>query len=160
MLKVVSSKPLYIVLRVLLGGVFVYAGILKLADPAAFAQAIDGYGLVSWRMANLISRSLPVLEILSGIGLIFDVRGSLGMIVAQLLGFMGVLAYGIHMGLDVDCGCFGPSDPGAGAHGGLWGTLVRDMFMFAACLIIFWQRRVAGYFPRPLFRFNPFKTTE
>ena len=143
-----------------MGGLFVYAGATKIVDPDAFAMAIDGYGLVSWRMANFIARVLPVIEIVSGFGLIFDVRGALGMIVAQLLGFVCVLTYGIYMGLDVDCGCFGPSDPGAGEAGGLWGTLIRDMFMFAACLLIYWQRRLVGFTPRSPLRFFSSTKTE
>lgn len=159
MLKLFSSKTLYLVLRIILGGLFVYAGVTKLSDTAAFAQAIDGYGLVTWRMANLIAKTLPILEVASGLGLIFDVRGALGMIVVQLLGFMGVLAYGIHMGLDVDCGCFGPSDSG-GESGGLWPTLIRDMLMFAACLLIYWQRRCAGIDLRSLIPPRIFRKTE
>ncbi|QJB56228.1 MauE/DoxX family redox-associated membrane protein [Pseudodesulfovibrio sp. zrk46] len=152
MKKIFTSKLLYLALRIALGGVFVYAGLSKITDPDGFAMAIDGYGLVSWRIANLLARVLPVVEIVSGLGLIFDVRGALGMIVAQLLGFVCVLAYGIHMGLDVDCGCFGPNDPGAGEPGGLWGTLIRDLLMLGACLLMYWQRRIAGFVPRSLVR--------
>lgn len=148
MKALLSSRWLYLILRIVLGGLFVYAGGLKLADPQAFAIAVDGYGLVTWRMANLIARILPVVEIMAGIGLILDIRGALGVIVVQLLGFMGVLAYGIHMGLDIDCGCFGPSDSGEPVS--LWETMFRDVLMLAACLIMYVQRRVAGFEPRPL----------
>lgn len=148
MKKILSSTVLYFLLRVAIGGLFVYAGATKLTDVLGFAATIDEYGLVSWRMANLIARTLPVIEIVTGLGLIFDIRGSLGAIVVQLLGFVGVLAYGIHLGLDVDCGCFGPADSTAGEHGGLWGTLIRDLFMLGACLLIYAQRRLAGFRPR------------
>ena len=160
MLKVITSKPLYLIIRVILGGLFVYAGATKVGDPQAFAMAIDEYGLVTWRMANLIARVLPPVEIVAGLGLIFDIKGSLGIIVAQLLGFMAVLAYGIYMGLDVDCGCFGPSDSPDGDGSGLWGTLIRDMLMFGACLFMYWQRRVAGFVPRSPFHLISSKNTE
>lgn len=150
MRNIIHSPILYFLLRLVLGGLFVYAGTVKLLDTGAFAEAIDGYGLVTWRMANLLSNALPMLEIVSGIGLILDVRGALGMIVAQLLGFMAVIGYAIHMGLDVDCGCFGPSDAASGGSGGLWQTLWRDMLMFGACLLLYWQRRAAGLIPRRL----------
>jgi len=160
MKKIITSKLLYLALRVVLGGVFIYAGATKIVDVDGFAMAIDGYGLVSWRMANLLARTLPVIEIVTGLGLILDVRGALGMIVAQLLGFVSVLVYAISMGLDVDCGCFGPNDPGAGESGGLWETLIRDMLMIAACLFIYWQRRLAGFIPRSLLRLFPLSKTE
>lgn len=150
MMKVLKSRVVYLAIRVILGSIFIYAGATKLMDVGGFANAIDGYGLVSWKIANLIARVLPVVEILAGLGLFFDVRGSLGTIVVQLLGFMGVLVYAIAKGLDVDCGCFGPNDPGAGSEGGLWGTLIRDMLMFGACLMMYLQRKVAGFVPRSL----------
>lgn len=154
MKKVITSKPLNLAIRVVIGGLFIYAGVLKLLDTVAFAQAVDGYGLVTWRMANLIANTLPVLEIISGLGLIFNIRGALGLVVAQLLGFMILLGYAIYMGLDVDCGCFGPSDTAGAEPDRPLSALIRDMLMFAACLFIYWQRRVAGIIPRSLFPLN------
>jgi len=156
MRKFLTAKPLYLGLRIIIGLLFIYAGVSKLTDPGAFAQAIDGYGLVTWRMAKMLSYVLPVVEVVSGLGLILDVRGSLGMIVAQLLGFMGVLIYAIALGLDVDCGCFGPEEPGSGS-GNAWEALIRDMLMFGACLLMYWQRRAACFAPRTLFRLLSFK---
>ena len=108
MKKILASPSLYLLLRAVVGGLFILAGALKLADTAAFAMAIDNYGLVSWSTAKLLSRVLPVVEILSGLGVLLDVKGALGLIVAQLLLFVGVVGYAVHLGLDVDCGCFGP----------------------------------------------------
>lgn len=145
-----GAKPLYIVIRVILGAVFIYAGATKIGDPAGFAMAIDEYGLVSWRMANLIAKTLPIIEIISGLGLILDIRGALGMLVAQLLGFVAILSYAIYFGLDIDCGCFGPSDPSAPESGSLWETLIRDLIMLGACVLLYWQRWAMGYVPRSL----------
>ena len=148
MRKLFMAKPLYLALRLILGLLFLYAGISKLVDPGAFAIAIDGYGLVSWSMAKNLAYGLPVIEVVTGLGLVLDVFGALGMIVAQLLGFMGVLLYAISLGLDVDCGCFGPEDSAGVGSGSVWEALIRDMLMFGACLLIYWQRRAAGFVPR------------
>lgn len=152
MLKIVASRKVYFVLRLVLGGLFVYAGILKLMDTTAFAVSIDGYGLVTWRMAKLLSTVLPAVEILTGVALVFDVKGSLGAIVAQLLVFIAVLSYAVYMGLDVDCGCFGSGESTSGHSAGLWPTIIRDLLMLAACLLMYWQRRVSGLRPRWLTR--------
>ncbi|MGL1860948.1 MAG: DoxX family protein [Pseudodesulfovibrio sp.] len=160
MKKYLASKPLYLVLRVILGGLFIYAGYLKLADVGAFAQAIDGYGLVTWSTAKLLSKTLPVLEILAGLGLILDIKGALGTIVALLLGFMILIGYAIYMGLDVDCGCFGPSDSVAGDSSGLWQTLYRDVAMFAGCLLLYWQRAASCFAVRRLISLNFLKKGE
>jgi uncharacterized membrane protein YphA (DoxX/SURF4 family) len=153
MKRIITSKQLYFILRLVIGGVFIYAGVLKLADPGSFARAIDDYGLVSWSLAKVLARVLPAVEVASGVGLIINVRGALGLVVAQLLVFMAVVFYAIHLGLDVDCGCFGPSEQGAD-NGGLMQTMVRDVFMFGACLLMYWQRKAIGVLPRPLFRWS------
>ena len=160
MKKYLASKLLYHTLRVILGGLFIYAGYLKLSDVGAFAQAIDGYGLVTWSTAKLLSKTLPVLEILAGLGLILDIKGALGTIVALLLGFMILIGYAIYMGLDVDCGCFGPSDSVAGDSSGLWQTLYRDIAMFAGCLFIYWQRTASCFPLRRLSSLNFLKKGE
>jgi uncharacterized membrane protein YphA (DoxX/SURF4 family) len=152
-------RVVYGVARLGLGAVFVYAGALKLMDPMAFAQAIDAYGLVSWGTAKVLARVLPAVEVAAGAGLILDLRGALGLIVAQLLVFMGVVAYGMYMGLDVDCGCFGPSGlpPGitpsspspANGLGESARTMIRDAVMLATCLLLYRLRRTLGVRPRP-----------
>ncbi|MUM77306.1 DoxX family membrane protein [Pseudodesulfovibrio sp. F-1] len=147
----------YLALRLGLGGAFVYAGVLKLMDPMAFAAAIDGYGLVSWSTAKTLARVLPAVEVVTGAGLVFDIRGALGLVVAQLLVFMGVLAWAMHLGLDVDCGCFGPSGlppgitppPPSDGLGETARAMIRDAAMLAAGGLILWLRRILGVRPRP-----------
>ncbi|QGY39746.1 DoxX family protein [Pseudodesulfovibrio cashew] len=160
MLKILDSKLVYRAIGLIVGGVFVFAGISKAGHPDALAATIDGYGLVSWGMATVIARVLPVVEIVSGLALMFDLRGGLGTIVAQLLGFIGVLAYGIHLGLDVDCGCFGPGDPAAAESHDLMPTLIRDVGLLAACLFLYWQRYAAGFAARVPNLSNLFRRTE
>lgn len=148
MKKVFASKYIYFVLRLVVGGVFLYAGATKLTDTMAFAQVIDAYGLVSWGLAKKLAWGLPIFEIITGLGLILDVRGALGMIVAQLLGFMIILLYAIHLGLDADCGCFGSGGTGESATG-LTEAFTRDLFMLGGCVFMYWQRHVADF--RPFF---------
>jgi uncharacterized membrane protein YphA (DoxX/SURF4 family) len=115
--------------RLILAAVFIYAGVTKLADPAAFAVVIAGYGLMPKVLAPLAALGLPALEVLAGIGLVFDVRGSLLAIGGMTVLFLTVLAYGMILGLDVDCGCYGQGDPEAEAYSGLREAFVRDVFL-------------------------------
>ncbi len=82
---------------------------------------------------------LPVIEIVAGIGLACALRGSLRAIAAMLVMFIAVLLYGIHLGLDIDCGCFGPEDPEQ-AYKGLKAALARDVVLMAALLFVYWSR--------------------
>lgn len=147
-----NSKALYTAVRVILGLLFVYAGTLKLMHPEGFAVTINIYGLVSWKMAGFLSYAIPCVEILSGLALVFDVRGALAIIVAQLLGFMVVLVYALYLGLDADCGCFGTPKNTDNAPIGPLHALIRDAAMLAGCALLYFQRRTACFRPWPLGR--------
>ncbi len=104
-LEVLSGRWPYLVGRLLLAGVFVWAGVAKLADPKSFAGVIEAYDLLPGFLVWPMAVGLPVLEILAGVGLAWDVRFSLEVIVGLLLLFIGVLWIGIAKGLAGDCGC-------------------------------------------------------
>lgn len=124
-----------------LGGVFIVAGVLKASDPVVFATLIEAYGLVPGLLLMPVALALIALEIAAGAGLLLGVRGSLEAVTGMLVLFILVLAWGMHLGLDVDCGCFGPGDPEAEAFHGLGTTLLRDLAMLAAATWLFIRRR-------------------
>ena len=132
---------LYRLCRLTLGGIFIYAGGTKLLEPEIFAVLIEAYGIVPEGLLMPVAIGLPFLEVIAGFGLLFEIRGSLALITGLLVFFMVVLGYGIWMGLDVDCGCFGPEDPEAEAFHGLRLSLFRDLVMMVGVFFIFGWRR-------------------
>ena len=142
----------YRLMRWTLGGVFIYAGGTKLAAPTELAVLIDAFGLVPEMLIMPAAHLLPIQEVAGGIGLLFDIEGSLSIIAGLLVLFIGVLSYGVWIGLDVDCGCFGPGDPEAEAFHGLRASLYRDIGMLAVVLIIFGWRAIWNIHPVPLHR--------
>jgi len=134
----------YRVLRWALALVFLYAGALKLADPRSFAVIIEAYGLVPDIFLMPLAVTLPALEVIAAIGLIMDLRGSLAAMSVLLGIFILVLGYGLYMGLDVDCGCFGPEDPEGKAYAGIRPAIYRDLLLAVGILILyawrFWFR--------------------
>jgi hypothetical protein len=80
---------------------------------------------------------LSSLEIIAGAGLILDTHGILGIITGMVILFIAILSYGIHMGLDIDCGCFGPQDPEAKAFHDLRTALYRDFMLMAGVLYLY-----------------------
>ena len=121
--------------RWVLAGIFVYSGSVKLGAPSRFAEIIAGFGLLPDVLIYPVALLLPVIELVAGIGLVFARRGSLLTVGVMLVMFIAVLFYGIHLGLDIDCGCFGPEDPEQ-AYKGLKAALVRDAVMMAAVLFV------------------------
>lgn len=148
-MRILLSRPVQLALRVIIGGVFVVAGYLKLQDPRGFAMVIDGYGLVPGRFDLPLAYGLSWLEVVSGIGLIFNMRWALQLVAAQLVLFIAVLAYGMHIGLDADCGCFGVDDPQGQAYHSMTSSLIRDVVMLIGCGLLLWRRVACNELPRP-----------
>ncbi len=121
---------------------FIFAGAVKLRDPKAFAYAISQYGLVPDGLIPVLALGLPVVELLAGLGLLVNARGSLAVILVMLLGFIGVLGYAIAYDLDVDCGCFTVSE--LAARGSLRAAFFQDLAFLGAALFILWRRRFGG----------------
>jgi len=132
---------LYQLCRCGLGGIFIYAGSVKLLEPTTFAILIEAYGMLPDALLLPVSIALSALEVAAGIGLLFDIRGSLAVITALLGLFIMVTGYGLWMGLDVDCGCFGPEDPEAAAFHGLRATLLRELTLLAVVAFLYGWRR-------------------
>ncbi len=139
-MRLFASETAYRLARWSLGIVFFYAGGSKLLDPQAFAVLIDSYGIIPNPLLMPVAIGLPLLEVVAAVGLMIDVRGSLSAIGALLAVFMAILGYGIWMGLDVDCGCFGPEDPESRAYHGLRLALYRDFAMFAGVIYLYTWR--------------------
>jgi uncharacterized membrane protein YphA (DoxX/SURF4 family) len=130
---------LYHGLRLSLAGIFIYAGLIKLLDPRAFAHAIAQYDLVPETLLPLLAVGLLALELLAGVGLIGEVRGSLTIISVLLLIFLVILGYAAWHNLDIDCGCFTADELDAqhGVRTALW----RDLVMMGATFFLYRRRR-------------------
>ena len=146
------SNTMYRFGRWILGIVFLYSGVSKLIDPQSFAVIIDAFGLVPEMLIDPLAIGLPVLEILVAFGLILDIRGSLTVTTILMALFMAILGYAIHMGLDIDCGCFGPDDPEAEAFHGLRLALCRDGVIMMGIIYLFIWRWKKSVEPIPVTR--------
>ena len=110
----------------LVGFVFAFASLHKIASPAQFARIVENYHILPVILVNPVAVVMPWVELACGLLLLC---GSLRQpSSAVLLGLTGVfiLAVGFNMirGLDFDCGCFGS------AHMPPWRVLVRDFGLF------------------------------
>jgi hypothetical protein len=97
------------IVDVIVGGIFVYAGVLKMLDPVQFANDIDNYKALPWFVSVRFAFYLPWLEIFCGIAVIFRFlyRGGLSILTALILVFIGATIAAKVRGLDITCGCFG-----------------------------------------------------
>jgi uncharacterized membrane protein YphA (DoxX/SURF4 family) len=109
------------------GGIFVYAGILKALDPAQFAADIANFRLLPWPECAALALYLPWLEIVCGAALIVRrLRVAAALVLSALcVVFLVALASAKARGLDIACGCFGSGDAG---------HLLRALLLDAAIL--------------------------
>lgn len=125
-----------LVLRVILGAVFAYAGYVKLRDPwQIFAASIASYELVPMWMGEILAKTFPWFEIVLGAGLIIGWRllAPSATLTALVLLFFNVMLWRAFLqGKEIDCGCFGAGEALT------WKTLVRDGSMLAAALVVVW----------------------
>jgi len=143
-------RGILLVLRIVLGAVFVYAAWVKLFGPhlwplhlepwELFALAISSYDILPLKMVELVARTLPWIELLVGLMLLAGrgLRISSTVISLLLLVFFSLMVKAFAQGKEISCGCFGP-----GEIISAW-TLLRDGSMLAGALVLTWmafQRR-------------------
>lgn len=106
-----TRRILHWVARIVLGGIFIYAGARKMAGVEEFGDSIAGFQVLPFQLVNLVALTLPILEIVLGVMVLAPTTrllrtSSLGLIGLNGL-FIGVLSFAWFRGLAVDCGCFG-----------------------------------------------------
>jgi len=102
-----------IVLRAVLGAVFLYAAYTKLRDPwPLFAASIDAYRVLPEWAVVAVARTLPWLELALGAVLLIGVwLRYTSVAAAAMLGVFLVLMISAYVrGLEISCACFGPDE--------------------------------------------------
>lgn len=140
MKKIVFSTYFYLLFRLILGGIFIFSGIVKLMDPYKFAGIIYEYGILPDLFINPAAIALPLIEIIAGAGLIFNIKYSLEIITLMLIMFIGILWFGILEDLNIDCGCFSADE--ILEQGALYKALYRDFVFVAISVFLFISRRI------------------
>jgi uncharacterized membrane protein YphA (DoxX/SURF4 family) len=146
--KILLSPKLDLIIRLVIGSVFIYAGFIKLIDPKAFAKVISQYDIVPNILLPAVAIGLPAAEFLAGLGLVLNIKGSLAVIFNLLVVFIMVLGYGIFNDMNIDCGCFSSEE--INAHNSLKQALFRDLFMIVAACYLYVYKRIK-------YETNPFR---
>ena len=97
------------IVDLIVGGIFIYAGAIKVLDPVQFAIDIDNYKILPWTISVGLAFYLPWLEILCGLALILRrlYLGGLSILTALVAVFLVATIAAKVRGLDITCGCFG-----------------------------------------------------
>ena len=138
-----GKQVIEVLLRLLIGGLFIYAGVVKIWDfqesgsaTQQFAMEIQNYQLTSWTGAILAAVYLPWLEIFAGLVLVARryYTGGLTVLAGLVAFFIVALGSAWARGLDISCGCFGRSDVAVNYPV----KIAQDVALLAALLLLLW----------------------
>jgi uncharacterized membrane protein YphA (DoxX/SURF4 family) len=139
--------------RLLLGGVFLVAGLLKIPDPAAAVRAVRAYRLLPEALVAPVAFGLPVVEIAVGLALIVGVFVRTAAIASAVLlvVFLAGVGSAWARGLQIDCGCFGGGGQVAAADPAYPAEILRDSALLLVALALArWPRSRLALGGRPL----------
>ncbi|HXV13984.1 MAG TPA: MauE/DoxX family redox-associated membrane protein [Candidatus Krumholzibacteria bacterium] len=144
--RILTGRELNLVLRLFLGGMFLYAAWDKVLQPAGFAMSVRGYKIIPFALSNLFALGVSWTELIAGLMLILGIftRKAAGAIAILLVMFIVAISMVIVRGMTVDCGCFG-SEGGSSTS---WLLIVRNIALLAgAYLIMRYNDGFASVFP-------------
>jgi uncharacterized membrane protein YphA (DoxX/SURF4 family) len=123
-----------VVFRFALAVVFLLSGLAKLPLRAAFTEAVRNYKLVPDRLASVIGRLLPPVEVAAGLVLVLGlgVRPVAAFVGAFLVAFSTAVAINLLRGRAIDCGCFGP----IAQRQITWLTVLRNAVLIVAAAVV------------------------
>jgi len=129
--------------RIVIGVVFIFSGFVKAIDPLGSVYKFNDYFNLAFNVPWMESLSLPLafsmsaIEFLVGFAVLFGLRyklSSLGALLFMLF-FTPLTLYIAVKNPVSDCGCFGDALILSN-----WDTFYKNIFIFAASLIIFLYR--------------------
>lgn len=105
-----------LLLRVALGGLFLWAAWVKLENPQAFADSIKGFKVLPPEGDHLVvlaTFAVPWVEVLAGAALVLGLwaRAAAWVVLLNLAVFVGAIASVLARGISTKCGCFGRLSP-------------------------------------------------
>lgn len=128
--------------RLVLAGVWLYAGGTKVTDLDGSIRSVNAYELFPFSVAQVIGAALPMVEILLGVLLLAGLlTRPLALVSAVfLVAFIGGIISAWARGLRIDCGCFGSGGPLAeGQSPAYLQDMLRDIgFLAVASILVIW----------------------
>ncbi len=120
--------------RLIVGGLLIVAGGMKIGHAAGLAAAIAAFRLLPPSVVGPLALALPFIEVLLGLYLL---AGLFTRIVATLLAiqfalYAGAIASAVVRHIPASCGCFGPGDTSVAD----WPHVAFDLILAAGSLVL------------------------
>ncbi|MCA9213897.1 MAG: hypothetical protein KDB27_12585 [Planctomycetales bacterium] len=108
---------------------FLYSGAVKMYRLPQFARSVGEFGIVLDGLVKPTAAIVCVIELGLAFVLWQQRPWAMAATATLLVGFLGVLLYGVSIGLDIECGCFG-----SGYEIKIKQQLGIDIFLLVWCL--------------------------
>ncbi len=133
--RIITHRYVALVLRIYLGGIFIYASMYKISYPLEFAENIASYQIVPYWAVNLMAIVMPWTELICGILLVVGLRSksAVCMIGGMLVLFIVAISLTLLRGIPIGCGCFHSLEEPM-----TWTTLVRDFVWLAMAVHVYY----------------------
>ena len=128
-----------VLMRLVLGGVFLWAGVVKIPDLELFSYTVRAYNLLPEFLILPVTILVPYLECVIGLCLILGFWTHASALIASglLIAFASALGTKIYQGVNMSCGCFGFGTE----RGSLEWVLLQDVLLLLFALMIFWKEK-------------------
>lgn len=128
------NRYLYPLVRIALGLIFIAASYHKILSPDQFADGVYNYKILPAILVNLIAITLPYIELLFGLFLVFNFKTPSAALAVNLLMvvFLGAIFSAWVRGIDTGCGCFSNEGAPISLH-----EVARDLTFFAMAVYVF-----------------------
>ena len=134
--------------RLIVGGVWIFAGALKLGDLTASGRSVVAYRILPFDASMSLGAVLPFLELALGLLLLLGLATRVAAIASVVLFavYIGAIASVWARGLRIDCGCFGTGGALTGDQRPQYALeILRDiaLLLVAGFLAVFPRSRVS-----------------
>jgi uncharacterized membrane protein YphA (DoxX/SURF4 family) len=129
-------------LRIVCGGILVYASLDKLGDPAKFSKFVENFNVLPLALVPLAAVVIPWLEFFTGLCLAagFRWRGAALLFFVLLTVYTLALSWNLLNGVEMNCGCFSMESQ---EKLSIW-TVLRDAVFLVMGFIVLTSSRMVG----------------
>jgi uncharacterized membrane protein YphA (DoxX/SURF4 family) len=125
--------------RLLLAGVWLYAGASKVTDLPGSVRAVNAYQIIPVSAGQVVGAALPLAEITLGLLLLagLGLRAAATASAVLLTLFVAAITSAAARGLRIDCGCFGDGGALAAGESTAYGSeIARDVALLTVSVLL------------------------
>ncbi len=138
MSDILQGNRVTLLLRVIMGLLFIYSGIFKAVNPENFSIAIHNYDILGEAMVPYTALIIPWIEMITGVLLVigWKIKPASLILTLLMMVFTAAIALNVIRGRSFDCGCFELNIFGISETVSI-SLVIRDLLFTGILLLVF-----------------------